>query len=429
MCDHHSKHPKKVTWAQPIKRTISMKIRAQESIRDKLLRMFPLGTDNQALKNIERVNANVSNVEMNAGVWTPDAPTRLINKMCGSPAGSTTKSTNKHHNLKSRDPTDHGPYSTSIRSKETTFPGTLQYMPTLPFRENCSSSASRTLHTSSFTKQSTETARHTPRISKNIKNLLKCHFTNLIQAEVNNRNSCVCRMGDAEIRSDDIRRLTALPKPGKTDAWLNDELINSATSLGDHLKWTNDVYILNTQTVEAIYRAELELNTPQNKNKFEDRLNRITRRLIKSNRKGQRGTIVDASVIVAPTLVGGIHWVTFVAEKKKRKITLLDSLHSSTAPGSEKIAQALSHFLCMVEEQSRSPVGFPAASYTFEGLLSDYPKQSNGSDCGIFTFLAVHTICSGVQPAVDDESIQAWRRFLAFVILQHATWSGGFTGL
>lgn len=415
----------KDTHRQPIKRTILMKRTAQESIREKLLKQLPLGIhiDTKPDKEDSHSYTNRKNITIGKPVDFRDKP----NEKYVRPVVSTKRSRNIHSKLHQRTAMERSSGLNVSHDQKQSVLKMVQYMPVLPVGEMCSSAFSRTAPISSGNEVETNNRRQRPQVSTEMKHRLKDLFRKLKEAETNSGNTCVCKLGDGEIRSDDIRRLVTSPKLRGTDAWLNDELINSVTSLGEHLNWTKDAYILNSQTVETIIRAEVEVNNTQDRDRYEEQLNRMARRLIKSNRKGQLGTIVDASFVIAPTLVGGAHWVTFVVEKKNRKITLLDSLHLGTAQNFDIITRALSNFLCAVEKQADLSCAELTKRFIFEGRYLAYPTQSNGSDCGIFSFLGVHTISSGMQPAVDEKSIRAWRYYLALMILQHGTWSGNPT--
>lgn len=425
-----SRHPEERTNPRsplPIKRTVSMKRKVKESIREKLLSLYSRAMGSPVAHKHSNKHSGINNEQDNHAENTAVTTAHDINKndkqTNSNNDGSMSARANVYVHMHSRNGKEHDNQSRATTAKESSLAKRSEYMNFLPFGGVEDSLSSTAAPAPKCVKRVRKKRKHRPRLPEYVMDRLNGHFKKLVQAELYGGNDSVCKLGDGEIRSEDIRRLRASPDQAGTDAWLNDEVINSATSLGKDLKWGKDVYILNTQTVGLLYRGELQLNNTQGKEKYEERLTRIAKRLIKSNRKGQLGTIVDSSIVIAPSLVGGFHWVSFVADKKKRQITLLDSLHSATATDSDKIARALSNLLCAVEKQSIPPQGQTKREFTFQGHFADYPTQPNGSDCGIFAFLGVHAVCSGAQPAVDEKALQSWRDFLAFAILQCGTLS------
>ena len=184
---------------------------------------------------------------------------------------------------------------------------------------------------------------------------------------------------------------------------------------------------MNSQTVQSIIYYGNNV----------DKLGRIVKGTLKMKRKGQIQTIDNADLVLAPTLVGGNHWVCFVINRNHWEISLINSLPEESAPDSEGVAKALANFMSALEIEidnrkhgledelnkkeldMRDPY---EREYIYRNQLQNFPMQNNWSDCGIFTFLAVYSIATDKKPAVDQTSIVKWRSYLTMLLLSNAEW-------
>lgn len=268
---------------------------------------------------------------------------------------------------------------------------------------------------SKLIKRTDEQIRDIPEWSDFLEHRLQELFNKLTHSNKDAKESPYFWVGDARLSEYSLRKIMQMTNSNDTNAiWLDDEVINAVSSFAGPLSWDTRVAVLNSQLLPLT--DEIISGSKRYKEKSEDFRRKILHRLANSSsslRCGQRATISNATVVVAPTLGSSNHWICLVADKQTRTITLLNSLKKSSAPHAASLAKAFSTLLRALESPPRCP-----EPYIYKGAMKCFPKQKNDYDCGLYVALSIYSISSGRRPAIDDVSLSKWRKHLALLMLE-----------
>ncbi len=206
-----------------------------------------------------------------------------------------------------------------------------------------------------------------------------------------------------------------LPQPGTTDdasGWLNDNVING------YLDSVVD-YGLNARGHKRGETPKLHaFNSAFYKN--------ITERGVESVKRWSRRPkisgkdLLKVEHVFIPVNVGGAHWTLLVVSPVWKRIEYFDSLHGSSVAAIRNAKAWIKMELGDAwNEHEWEVVEDPALAGRGKG-----PRQSNGSDCGVFTITSAKMISLGVDPmaiTASDMPLQRKRVVLELV-------NGGFHG-
>lgn len=227
-------------------------------------------------------------------------------------------------------------------------------------------------------------------------------------------DNCSVTIGDAKLTFPCIKRLISTPGEEPRELWLDDETINGMTGVIAS-RWTrNDdkIVYMNSHAVNLLYHLMFHSGQFQHYTR-EQRKSSFNRAVVKSSimRTGQLVSLRESSVVFAPALLDGQHWIGVILRRDVRKAFLLDSGGQSNRLEAQRTVKALSALMRTIDAQDG-----PSGSYDIEEI--DFPKQENGFDCGMFVILAAYALASGRRPCVKPDSIQRWRKWVATTLLE-----------
>ena len=206
-----------------------------------------------------------------------------------------------------------------------------------------------------------------------------------------------------------------LPQPGTTDdpsGWLNDNVINGyLDSVVDHGLKARGHRRGETPKLHAF-------NSAFYKN--------ITERGVESVKRWSRRPkisgkdLLKVEHVFIPVNVGGAHWTLLVVSPAWKRIEYFDSLHGSSGAAIRNAKAWIKMELGDAwDDHEWEVVEDPALRGRGKG-----PRQSNGSDCGVFTITTAKMISLGVDPmaiTAGDMPLQRKRVVVELV-------NGGFYG-
>ena len=206
-----------------------------------------------------------------------------------------------------------------------------------------------------------------------------------------------------------------LPQPGTTDdpsGWLNDNVING--------------YLDSVVDYGLKARGHKRGETPKLHAFNSAFYKNITERGVESVKRWSRRPkisgkdLLKVEHVFIPVNVGGAHWTLLVVSPVWKRIEYFDSLHGSSGAAIRNAKAWVKMELGDAwNEHEWEVVEDPALRGRGKG-----PRQSNGSDCGVFTITTAKMISLGVDPmaiTAGDMPLQR-RRVVAELV------NGGFSG-
>ena len=208
-----------------------------------------------------------------------------------------------------------------------------------------------------------------------------------------------------------------LPQSGTTDdpsGWLNDNVINGyLDSVVDHGLQARGHRRGETPRLHAF-------NSAFYKN--------ITERGVESVKRWSRRPkisgkdLLKVEHVFIPVNVGGAHWTLLVVSPVWKRIEYFDSLHGSSAAAIRNAKAWIKMELGEAwDEHEWEVVEDPALAGRGKG-----PRQSNGSDCGVFTITTAKMISLGVDPMAITASDMPLQRKRVVVELVNGGFHGDF---
>ena len=208
-----------------------------------------------------------------------------------------------------------------------------------------------------------------------------------------------------------------LPQPGTTDdpsGWLNDNVINGyLDSVVDHGLQARGHRRGETPRLHAF-------NSAFYKN--------ITERGVESVKRWSRRPkisgkdLLKVEHVFIPVNVGGAHWTLLVVSPVWKRIEYFDSLHGSSAAAIRNAKAWIKMELGEAwDEHEWEVVEDPALAGRGKG-----PRQSNGSDCGVFTITTAKMVSLGVDPMAITASDMPLQRKRVVVELVNGGFHGDF---
>ena len=206
-----------------------------------------------------------------------------------------------------------------------------------------------------------------------------------------------------------------LPQPGTADdpsGWVNDNVISG--SLGNVVD-----YGLQTRGHKRGETPKLHAFNPAfYKNITEKGVESVKRWSRRPKISGK--DLLKVEHVFIPVNVGGAHWTLLVVSPVWKRIEYFDSLHGSSAAA---IRNAKAWIKMELEdawnEDEWEVVEDPALAGRGKG-----PRQSNSSDCGIFTITTAKMISLGVDPmAITSSDMPLQRKRVVAELV-----NGGFHG-
>ena len=206
-----------------------------------------------------------------------------------------------------------------------------------------------------------------------------------------------------------------LPQPGTTDdpsGWLNDNVING--------------YLDSVVDYGLKARGHRRGETPKLHAFNSAFYKNITERGVESVKRWSRRPkisgkdLLKVEHVFIPVNVGGAHWTLLVVSPVWKRIEYFDSLHGSSGAAVRNAKAWIKMELGDAwNEHEWEVVEDPALRGRGKG-----PRQSNGSDCGVFTITTAKMISLGVDPmaiTAGDMPLQRKRVVVELV-------NGGFSG-
>ncbi|XP_063942351.1 putative ubiquitin-like-specific protease 1B [Daucus carota subsp. sativus] len=95
------------------------------------------------------------------------------------------------------------------------------------------------------------------------------------------------------------------------------------------------------------------------------------------------------------------HWILFVVDVQKSKVSIIVSLYSESVGRSYKDMYPSQFYImekllpCMLHHLDSSR--FPQPKFMKVRSVTERPKQVGGSDCGVYVVKYVDAICGGIQ--------------------------------
>ena len=206
-----------------------------------------------------------------------------------------------------------------------------------------------------------------------------------------------------------------LPQPGTTDdpsGWLNDNVING------YLDSVVD-YGLNARGHKRGETPKLHaFNSAFYKNINERGVESVKRWSRRPKISGK--DLLKVEHVFIPVNVGGAHWTLLVVSPVWKRIEYFDSLHGSSVAAIRNAKAWIKMELGDAwNENEWEVVEDPALAGRGKG-----PRQTNGSDCGVFTITTAKMISLGVDPmAITAGDMPLQRRRLVLELV-----NGGFHG-
>ena len=208
-----------------------------------------------------------------------------------------------------------------------------------------------------------------------------------------------------------------LPQPGTTDdpsGWLNDNVINGyldsvvdygLQERGHRRGETPKLHAFNS----AFYKNITERGV--------ESVKRWTRRPKISGKD-----LLKVEHVFIPVNVGGAHWTLLVVSPVWKRIEYFDSLHGSSVAAIRNAKAWIKMELGEAwNEQEWEVVEDPALAGRGKG-----PRQSNSSDCGVFTITTAKMISLGVDPMAITASDMPLQRKRVVVELANGGFHGDF---
>ncbi len=223
------------------------------------------------------------------------------------------------------------------------------------------------------------------------------------------------RMMLQSVDFDSYRRLRWTGGLTSLEKWVNDETINSFTTI--------------------LYQRE-QIKSSENsgyKQSFFFSTFTIPRFLLLGynavKRWGRKScfphTFLDGKYLFFPINHGGIHWVLVVGDVSTKKLWFLDSYQWSREPSNT----AARDYYCPIVKQY---LEMESGSYTSPGNSGDIywdistvewdnlPKQKDGYSCGLFVLAFIETIVNDLPMQFEEKDMQqTYRQYVAWALNKH----------
>ena len=208
-----------------------------------------------------------------------------------------------------------------------------------------------------------------------------------------------------------------LPQPGTTDdpsGWLNDNVING--------------YLDSVVDYGLKARGHRRGETPKLHAFNSAFYKNITERGVESVKRWSRRPkisgkdLLKVEHVFIPVNVGGAHWTLLVVSPAWKRIEYFDSLHGSSGAAVRNAKAWIKMELGDAwNEHEWEVVEDPGLRGRGKG-----PRQSNGSDCGVFTITTAKMISLGVDPMAITAGDMPLQRKRVVVELVNGGFSGAF---
>lgn len=174
--------------------------------------------------------------------------------------------------------------------------------------------------------------------------------------------------------------------------WLNDEVINFYMNLLIDRSEKNDslpkIYAMNTFFIPKLLQSG------------HAGLKRWTRKV----------DIFSFDVIPIPVHVSGVHWCMSIIHLKNKTIKYYDSMGQTN----NRVLDSLEQYL-KDESLDKKKVVFDMSDWTKESV-QDCPRQSNGSDCGVFSCMFAEFVSRDSRISFSQEKMQYFRKKMIYEI-------------
>ena len=201
-------------------------------------------------------------------------------------------------------------------------------------------------------------------------------------------NFMVAELSGIEVKGDDMKCLSTL-------AWLNDEVINLYLKLLQQRCDTakqHKVWFYNT-----FFYAKLAGDGAYNYN------------AVRRWSKTQKVDITALDMLIVPVHVHGNHWTLARLDFRRKRAEYYDSLRGSEA----NILRNLRQYVIDEAKTYKSQV---LSMDDWQDVAVNAPRQSNGSDCGVFSLMFANYLCDGLPVSFTYTDMPYFRQRIALEI-------------